>query len=254
MFFAAGASDNIWAIRPYVLKCDGDPYNGNWTECGQMQASSGDTESFRSFSLDMTYFENNGRHYVIWAEIKGDSSLFMAEIDPSEPWKLISKPIMLTKPEYSWELVNNRVNEGAAVLKTDKKVYVFFSASGTGSEYCVGRMEADINSDLMNINSWKKLNSPVLQTADLSGQSGPGHNSFVRDEKGNLLIVYHARPSSHSEQKCGTYNKDPLYDPCRHTRIKRVAFDGNGDPVINLSDEAELAPQNKDITVRIVVG
>lgn len=254
MFFAAGASDNIWAIRPYVLKCDGDPYNGNWTECGQMQASSGDTESFRSFSLDMTYFENNGRHYVIWAEIKGDSSLFMAEIDPSEPWKLISKPIMLTKPEYSWELVNNRVNEGAAVLKTDKKVYVFFSASGTGSEYCVGRMEADINSDLMNINSWKKLNSPVLQTADLNGQSGPGHNSFVKDEKGNLLIVYHARPSSHSEQKCGTYNKDPLYDPCRHTRIKRVAFDGNGDPVINLSDEAELAPQNKDITVRIVVG
>ena len=96
----------------------------------------------------------------------------MAEIDPSEPWKLISKPIMLTKPEYSWELVNNRVNEGAAVLKTDKKVYVFFSASGTGSEYCVGRMEADINSDLMNINSWKKLSSPVLQTADLSGQSG----------------------------------------------------------------------------------
>ena len=254
MFFAAGASDNIWAIRPYVLKCDGDPYNGNWTECGQMQASSGDTESFRSFSLDMTYFENNGRHYVIWAEIKGDSSLFMAEIDPSEPWKLISKPIMLTKPEYSWELVNNRVNEGAAVLKTDKKVYVFFSASGTGSEYCVGRMEADINSDLMNINSWKKLSSPVLQTADLSGQSGPGHNCFVRDEMGNLLIVYHARPSSHSDQKCGTYNKDPLYDPCRHTRIKRVAFDGNGDPVINLSDEAELAPQNKDITVRIVVG
>ena len=254
MFFAAGASDNIWAIRPYVLKCDGDPYNGNWTECGQMQASSGDTESFRSFSLDMTYFENNGRHYVIWAEIKGDSSLFMAEIDPSEPWKLISKPIMLTKPEYSWELVNNRVNEGAAVLKTDKKVYVFFSASGTGSEYCVGRMEADINSDLMNINSWKKLSSPVLQTSDLSGQSGPGHNCFVRDEKGNLLIVYHARPSSHSDQKCGTYNKDPLYDPCRHTRIKRVAFDGNGDPVINLSDEAELAPQNKDITVRIVVG
>jgi GH43 family beta-xylosidase len=254
MFFAAGASDNIWAIRPYVLKCDGDPYNGNWTECGQMQASSGDTESFRGFSLDMTYFENNGKHYVIWAEIKGDSSLFMAEIDPSEPWKLISKPIMLTKPEYNWELVNNRVNEGAAVLKTDNKVYVFFSASGTGSEYCVGRMEADINADLMNINSWKKLSYPVLQTADLSGQSGPGHNCFVKDEKGNLLIVYHARPSSHSDQKCGTYNKDPLYDPCRHTRIKRVAFDGNGDPVINLSDEAELAPQNKDITVNIVVG
>jgi len=254
MFFAAGASDNIWAIRPYVLKCDGDPYTGNWTECGQMQASYGDNDSFRSFSLDMTYFENNGKHYVIWAEIKGDSSLFMAEIDPAKPWQLISKPIMLTKPEYNWEKVNNRVNEGAAVLKTGNKVYVFFSASGTGSEYCVGRMEADINSDLMNIKNWKKLSSPVLSTADVKGCAGPGHNSFVRDEMGNLLIVYHARPDSHSSQKCGTYNKDPLYDPCRHTRIKRVAFDGNGDPVINLSSDAELTAANKTVTATVVVG
>ncbi len=254
MFFAAGASDNIWAIRPYVLKCDGEPFTGNWTECGQMQASSGDSESFKGFSLDMTYFENNGRHYVIWAEIKGDSSLFMAEIDPSQPWKLISKPIMLTKPEYNWEKVNNRVNEGAAVLKTDKKIYVFFSASGTGSEYCVGRLQADINSNLMDISSWTKLREPVLQTADLKDQSGPGHNCFVRNEKGDLLIVYHARPASHASQGCGTYNKDPLYDPCRHTRIKRVCFDGNGDPVINLSDEAEVSPANKEIKAVVTVG
>ena len=254
IFFAAGSSDNIWAIRPYVLKCDGDPYTGNWTECGQMQASAGDSESFANFSLDMTYFENNGKHYVIWAEIKGDSSLFMAEIDPSQPWKLISKPILLTKPEYDWELVNNRVNEGAAVLKTDKKVYVFFSASGTGSEYCVGRLEADINADLMSTGSWKKLSSPVLSTADVKGCAGPGHNSFVRNERGELLIVYHARPDSHSSQACGTYNKDPLYDPCRHTRIKRVVFDGSGTPMINFSDSAELSPQYKTVTAKVTVG
>jgi GH43 family beta-xylosidase len=254
IFFAAGASSDIWAIRPYVLKCDGEPFTGNWTECGKMEASAGDSESFASFSLDMTYFENNGKHYVIWAEIKGDSSLFMAEIDPSQPWKLINKPIMLTKPEYNWEKVNNRVNEGAAVLKTDKKVYVFFSASGTGSEYCVGRLEADINSDLMNINSWKKLSSPVLQTSDLKDQSGPGHNSFVTDEKGNLLIVYHARPANHASQGCGTYNKDPLYDPCRHTRIKRVCFDGNGAPVLNLSDDAEISQANRTVTAVVTIG
>ena len=255
IFFAAGSSSNVWAIRPYVLKCSGnDPYNDSWTECGQMQASPGDTSSFAGFSLDMTYFENNGRHYVIWAEIKGDSSLFMAEIDPSAPYKLISKPIMLTKPEYSWELVNNRVNEGPAVLKTKDKIYVFFSASGTGSEYCVGRMEADINSDLMNINSWKKLNRPVLSTSDLNGPSGPGHNSFVTDENGELLLVYHARPASHASKACGTYNSDPLYDPCRHTRIKRVLFDNSGVPVINLSDDAELSPSNKNITVTVTVN
>ncbi len=253
MFFAAGASTDIWAIRPYVLKCDGDPYNGNWTECGQMQRAYGDNSAFTSFSLDMTYFEHNGRHYVIWAEIKGDSSLFMAEINPNEPWKLTTTPILLTKPEYNWELVNNRVNEGAAVLQTDDKVYVFFSASGTGSEYCVGRLEADANADLMNVSSWKKLSSPVLQTSDLSGESGPGHNCFVTDENGDLLIVYHARPASHSSKSCGTYNSDPLYDPCRHTRIRRVVFDGNGTPIINMKENAEISPTYKNVTATINV-
>ena len=251
MFFAAGASDNIWAIRPYVLKCDGDPYTGSWTELGQMQASAGDSESFRSFSLDMTYFENNGKHYVIWAEIKGDSSLFMAEIDPAAPNKLISQPILLTKPEYAWELVNNRVNEGPAVLKANGKVYVFFSASGTGSEYCVGRLEADADADLMDVKSWKKLDHPVLSTGNLQGESGPGHNSFVTDEHGDLLIVYHARPSTHAYQACGTYNKDPLYDPCRHTHIRRVLFDADGAPVIDRSAAAELTSDT--VTATIIV-
>ena len=253
MYFAAGDSDNVWNIRPYVLKCSGDPYTGTWTECGQMQASNGDTSSFQGFSLDMTYFENNGKHYVIWAEIKGDSSLFMAQIDPDEPYKLISSPILLTKPEYNWEKVNNRVNEGASVLKTDSKIYIFFSASGTGSEYCVGRLEADINADLMNTSSWIKLDKPVLKTADLYNQAGPGHNSFVTDENGDLLLVYHARPSSHSYKECGTYSSDPLYDPCRHTRIKRVFFDNDGTPVISMNSEEEFASEYRSVTAVITV-
>ena len=253
MFFAAGSSENVWAIRPYVLKCSGDPYTGTWTECGQMKAAPGDTESFAGFSLDMTYFENNGKHYVIWAEIKGDSSIFMAEINPDEPYQLISKPVMLTRPEYSWEKVNNRVNEGASVIKTDSKVYVFFSASGTGSEYCVGRLEADINSNLMNPSSWRKLSSPVLATSDLNGPSGPGHNSFVTDENGDILIVYHARPVSHADKKCGTYCDNPLYDPCRHTMIKKVHFDRNGVPVINMSSQSVLASKYRTVTAVLKV-
>ncbi len=255
IFFAAGASSDIWAIRPYVLRCEGDnPYLDPWTECGQMQASAGDTDSFTSFSLDMTYFECSGKHYVIWAEIKGDSSLFMAEIDPSEPWKLTSYPILLTKPEYDWELVNHRVNEGPAVLKTEKKVYVYFSASGTGSEYCVGRMEADINADLMDIKSWKKLDKPVLSTADLSGESGPGHNCFVKDTNGDTLFVYHARPASHASKGCGTYASDPLYDPCRHTRIRKVSFDKNGEPVINTASDPYIPAALRKVTATVIVG
>lgn len=253
IFYAAGNSDNIWAIRPYVLRCDGDPYTGNWQEMGQMQASYGDNDSFQGFSLDMTYFSCNGKHYVIWAEIKGDSSLFMAEINPSEPWKLTSKAILLTKPEYDWEMVNNRVNEGASVLQVNGKVYLFFSASGTGSEYCIGRMEASADADLMNIANWTKLNHPVLQTANLSGEAGPGHNSFITDENGSLLLVYHARPSSHSNKQCGTYNSDPLYDPCRHTRLMPVCFAADGSPVLTMTQEHLLSEKYRTVTATVTI-
>lgn len=233
IFFAAGEQENIWNIRPFVLVCEGrDPVTDSWTELGKMQASAGDERSFSKFSLDMTYFENNGKHYVIWAEKLGDSSLFMAEIDEKEPNKLISKPILLTKPEYEWEKVRYSVNEGAAVLKTDSKIYVFFSASGTGAEYCIGKLYADRNADLMDIDNWTKCPTPALQTEDLTGEAGPGHNSFVVDENGDLLLVYHARPQSHFEKKCGSYCDEPLYDPCRHTRIKLVIFDKKGEPTL----------------------
>ena len=253
IFFAAGEKDAIWNIRPYVLVCDGDPMKDKWTELGKMQACADDEVSFNSFSLDMTYFEHKDKHYLIWAEIIGDSSLFMAEIDPREPNKLISKPILLTKPEYDWEKVRFRVNEGASVLKHGDKIFVFFSASGTGSEYCMGVIYADENSDLMDISSWTKVSFPVLQTSDLEGQSGPGHNSFTTDDNGNTVIVYHARPASHLEGKCGTICDDSLYDPCRHARIKRVYFAKDGAPIINMKDTDWVKPELSEITCKVII-
>ena len=252
IFFAAGENPEIWNIRPYVLTCDGNPMTDEWTELGKMQASDGDDVSFNSFSLDMTYFEHKGRHYLIWAEIIGDSSLFMAEINPDEPNKLISKPILLTKPEYDWEKVRFRVNEGASVLKHGDKVFVFFSASGTGSEYCMGVVYADENSDLMDKESWTKVSFPVLQTSDLIDQSGPGHNSFTTDDNGNTVIVYHARPASHLEGKCGTICDDSLYDPCRHARIKRVYFTKDGAPIINMKDSDWVKDELSQVQCKII--
>lgn len=233
IFFAAGDSDNKWNIRPYVLSCDGnDPINDSWTERGKVQSIPDDKVSFNNFSLDMTYFEHNGKHYLIWAEIIGDSSLFMAEINSELPWKLISMPILLSKPEFEWEKVKHRVNEGASVLKGEDKIFIFFSASGTGAEYCMGYLWADNNADLMNADAWNKTTSPVLSTKDLTGEVGPGHNSFVNDEEGSLLLVYHARPESHLTKECGTYDDESLYDPCRHARIRPVSFDEKGFPVV----------------------
>lgn len=233
IFFAAGEKENIWNIRPFVLRCKGnDPISDEWEEMGKMQATKEDSVSFQGFSLDMTYFEHNSKHYVIWAQIIENSSLFIAQIDPKEPWKLISMPTLLTKPQYPWEMVVHKVNEGASVLKTENKVYVFFSASGTGSEYCMGMLCAENNSDLLDQNSWVKMSEPVFETKDVPGESGPGHNSFVTDENGKLLLVYHARPFEHTEKNCGTFFEESLYDPCRHARIREVRFDKNGEPIL----------------------
>ncbi len=254
IFFAAGDSDNVWKIRPYVLMCaDSDPITGTWTECGILQATADDALSFTDFSLDMTHFEHKGTHYLIWAQYVGDSSLLMATVDKKKPWVLTSKPIIITKPDYPWEKVRFKVNEGASVLKIKDRIYVFFSASGTGSEYCMGVIYADGDSDLMDVGSWTKAPYPVLQTDDLTDANGPGHNSFVTDEKGNLLLVYHARPNSHFTKECGCYCDESLYDPCRHARIKRAFLKDGYIPIINLSEDEIISPDNRIVTAEIAI-
>lgn len=238
VFFAAGSSDNVWAIRPYVLVCqnNGEPYSaGSWRRNdGTYEihaATSRDSAYFKNMSLDMTYFENAGKHYVIWADIIGQSALYMQQIDPDNPWIGISdKVIMLTTPEYGWERENERVNEGPGILKHDGKIFCTFSASGTGPEYCVGLLYADGDSDLMDAASWTKLGYPVLTSADVPGEYGPGHNSFTADADGNPLIVYHARPEECYNRQCEWAEAYSLYDPCRHARVRNVRWTEDGMP------------------------
>ena len=236
--FYAGSCDayNRWAFDCHVLQCaSSDPYTGVWTEKGKFQKLPEDSFSFTGFSLDMTYFEAAGKSYVIWAqhnEIK-ISCLYIGEVKKEEPWKLISLPMLLTKPEYDWEKVRYAVNEGPAVLQRDGRIFVCFSASGTGPEYCVGLLEAKAGSDLLTPQAWKKYETPRLTSADLTDEYGPGHNSFTEDEFGNDVFVYHARSKACFEGRCGYSMNDPLYDPCRHARLHAVRWDDAGLPVLN---------------------
>lgn len=233
-FAASGSSSNVWDINCHVIACDGDnPYEDTWTDKGKFQGLESDDFSFTGFSLDMTYFECQGKHYVIWAQKKGLSNVYMATVNPDEPWKLTSEPIMLTTPEYFWEKISIPVNEGPAVMIHDGKVFVAFSASATGPEYCIGLMYANEKADLMNIDSWTKLAMPLLTSADLTGEYGPGHNSFVQDENGDWVFVYHSRAEICYKNECGYGKEDPLYDPCRSARIRYVKWNDNGMPILN---------------------
>ena len=234
LYAGSGSSSNWWNINCNVLMCEGDdPYNDNWVEKGKFQAADGDSTSFTDFSLDMTYFECNGKSYVIWAQKIGTSNLYIAEVDPNEPWKAVTKAMLLTKPEYYWECVSIPVNEGPSVLQHDGKVIVAYSAAATGPEYCVGYLYADEKSDLLDIKSWTKQSTPALTSEDLVDEYGPGHNSFTVDENGDAIFVYHSRPKDCFEGNCGYSSEDPLYDPCRSAHLRRVIWDENGLPILN---------------------
>lgn len=229
IYFAGGEKEDIWNIRPYVLECQGDdPYNDEWVEKGKMTRAEDDEFSFEAFSLDATVFENNGEWYYVWAEKVGVgkqiSNLYIAQMENGYTLKTVQ--VLLTTPDYDWERIGFWVNEGPGVIKHDGKIFLTYSASETGIDYCVGMLTADENSDLLDPLSWKKERYPVLKTnADLEIY-GPGHNSFTVDEDGNDIIVYHARTEA---EIVG----DPLYNPNRHAMLMKVKWDENGRPVFS---------------------
>lgn len=256
IYYAASIEDNEWKIRSFVLKCAGGKnitQKENWEEQGQFKDEKGN--AFDKMTLDMTYFTVNSKHYVIWAEKPNNVSyLKMGEIDSSKPAQLKSAPIILTTPEYDWEQAKEKVNEGPAVFIKDNKVYVTYSAAATGDEYCVGMLTADTSSDLMNTNSWTKSQRPVLSSADISGQYGPGHNSFFEGADGKLMIIYHARDERCHSDNCDYSNKEqPLYDPCRNAIVQEVRWK-DGNPVFTGSAVRDIDAKLRNITATVNVG
>lgn len=228
IYYAAGDKDDVWAIRPYVLKCTGeDPMKDAWVELGMMQAADGDEFSFHAFSLDATILKHKGSNYYIWAEKTGVgkqiSNLYIARMET--PNKLATVQVLLTTPDYDWERVDFWVNEGPAVLKHDGKIFLTFSASATGACYCMGMLYISEDADVLDPHAWTKLRNPVLTTDAEKGIYGPGHNSFVKAEDGvKDLCIYHAR-------QYDEITGDPLYDPNRHAMLMEITYDEKGFPV-----------------------
>ena len=150
------------------------------------------------------------------------SNLYIARME--SPCKLATVQVLLTTPDYDWERVDFWVAEGPAVIKRNGRIFLTYSASGTGACYCMGMLTADENADLLDPASWKKERYPVLKSDPSLGIYGPGHNSFTVDEEGNDICVYHARQESVIEG-------DPLYNPNRHAMLMKLKWDENGRPV-----------------------
>ena len=282
-FTESQSSGNLFGIycHALILPGDQDPYEtaltsadqqSQWTDY-RVNKASDVTDSLdslgKSFCLDMTYFKDevDGKSYVIWAgkptaSYQGSSTdLFIAEVSEEQPWVVTSAATRLTCSEYGWERIRYCVNEGPTVLQKDGNIFLCYSVSGTGSEYAIGMCSAKGGEDLLNIENWTKSPYPLLTSRDVDGEEGPGHNSFTVDQDGNAIFVYHARPTSHNYRKCGSdengnnssYNSEPLNDPCRHARLKRVHWAADGTPILKMTYEEELLEEYSTVSLQVTV-
>ena len=235
IYFAAGGAEKIWDIRMYILEnSSANPLEGEWIERGQLGTG------WESFALDATTFEHRGTRYLSWAQhdpaIEGNTNIYLAKMDG--PTAIAGKAVLLSKPELPWETIRFRVNEAPAVILRGDRVFITYSASGTGAEYCLGLLTASADADLLDPQSWKKSPEPVFRTNEVNGIFGPGHNQFTKAADGVTdLIVYHAR--NYSE-----IPGDPLYDPNRHTRVQVLRWKADGTPDFGVP-ERETTPAKK---------
>lgn len=237
--YAAGGAEDIWAIRMYVVENGSEnPMEGEWVEKGQVETL------WETFSLDATMFEHKGKDYLVWAQhppqMEGNTALFIAEME--NPWTIKQPQVEISRPEYDWETQLFRVNEGAAVIKRNGKIFMTYSASGTDHNYKVGLLTADQDADLLDPDSWDKSEEPVFQSSEENGIYGPGHNSFTTTPDGETdLFIYHARSYKDIEG-------DPLNDPNRHTRVQVLKWNEDGTPDfgVPLPDNAPTKIEERD--------
>ncbi|MFW7414457.1 immunoglobulin-like domain-containing protein [Demequina sp. SO4-18] len=264
MFTTARDGRGVWDKQPALLKYTGGEFAGdgplqpeNWETLGYNVPAPSDSTAFSgNFALDMTHFEHNGTDYMVWADKWELSTMRMASVDTDNPLQLTSDSIELTAPEHAWEIESESgtpVNEGAAVLKHDGRIFISFSSSAVNTSYNISFLWADEDADLLDPASWHKAQYPYFGTGDVAGMYGMGHNSFTVDEFGNPVIVYHARSYADTDLPSGSATDGGLFDPRRNAHAKLVHFNSNGMPILDMSQEEELDPAIADVQIEVTV-
>ncbi len=200
-------------------------------------------EAGKTISLDMTCFQWEGDYYVIWSQrefLPKDLGawLYIAKLNPKEPWKLLTDPVVLSKPDYGWANNHTFVDEGPFALLRGDQLYVTFSSAAVDTSYVVSYLVIPRGKDLLNVANWRKNNYPILTSRSVEGEYGTGHNAYVTDEDGNVWNTYHARPGVEGVRSSG---------------VRRVHFDVDGCPMLDLTEDMDLREEYQDVSTIINV-
>lgn len=230
-----------------ALRKNGNPARKeDWSKPKRMVKMDGNflCEAGKTITLDMTCFQWQEEWYVIWSQrefLPKDLGawLYIAKLNEDEPWKLDSEPVVLSKPDYGWGNNHTFVEEGPFALVSNDKLYVTFSAAAVDTSYVVGFLSIEPGLDLLDPCNWYKNNYPILTSRSVEGEFGTGHNAYVTDEDGVIWNTYHARPGTEGVRSSG---------------IRRVHFDIDGDPVLDMTEELDVAEDLKKVSATLVIS
>ncbi len=244
--FLASSPEGFGQIRSHVMKLKpgGDIRSkGDWEKPEPVLKSSGEVLSDIGLTLDMTTVCIRERYYAVWAQrdlkpVDLGSWIYIAEINKKEPWKLISEPMLLSKPDYSWANNHTFVDEGPYPLFAGDTLYITFSSALVDYTYCVGYLSIHKDADLLDAANWTKGNYPLLTAFSVPGECGPGHNAYVEDDSGMVWNTYHARPGK---------------DGPRSTGIRRVHFHKDGFPVLDMTEDKDIDRSFRKLNLTVKV-
>ena len=225
-------SGRVWGPQCHMmrLKENGaltDP--ADWEEPVRVRRQDGNFLAESGITLDMTCFKDGENSYLVWSYRYGigtaadtGSMLYIAAADEVRPWVLASEPVLLSRPLYGWENQRGTINnEGPCALLTEDKIYLAYSGGGAcDPTYAVGYLVASRGEDLLKAENWYKEPAAMLHRGSVEGIEGPGHNSFFRDEEGELMIAYHAQDMEKTHKRCAAFH--------------RVYFNGQGMPLLHI--------------------
>ena len=242
--FASSLNGKWNQVQSRIMYCNGNPLEEkSWSGPVRICKENGSYLIEDGITLDMTYFEANGKAYYCWAQrnIKNEqidtSDLMIAQVNPECPEKLASEPVLLYRPRYAWNRQHTEVVEGPHVLKHDGKLYMSFSGDSVSDYYCLGLLVADENAELTDASSWTGVGYPVLGREHVTAQRGPGHNAFTKDEYGRDVLIYHAKPDGGMRSF--------------YARTIHYGFDGT--PILYMTPEDYLRTEYRKVTAKVVI-
>lgn len=247
LYILFAVSGEQWGPQCHIMKLKegGDILKASdWEDPVRIKRADGSWLTDKGITLDMTYVRSGNRDYYVWSyrenigtpEDSG-SMLMVAEFSREHPDRIINDPVCISRPLYGFENVRGTINnEGPYAFYHGGTIYLTYSGGDArGYLYCICLLTAADGEDLCNPEVWQKAKTPVAHFASVSGEYGPGHNSFFQDRNGDWWIAFHG---------CRFYEEKVI-----SSAIRRVHIDSNGKPRFDLAGEEDLPTHYRNTCV-----